>query len=211
MARSASLRWVDGDGRLLDERSVERRLATLRRRESPVIMSYYIADALGVATLALAHGRFFEWMQGLRCIVDDTFAGRASAAIIAALGGRFTVLALPGDSERVRGVYEVIRAGGSCAFPVDGGGPYREVGTGVVALAASLGAAIVPVSAGLSPALTFAPQSRVRVPTPKCRLVAAIGDEVSVGRGANRREVADALEGTLDALAHVVRTTAGAA
>jgi len=180
----------------------------LRRREKPTILSYYIADALGVATLALVHDEFLQWMRSLRCIVDDTLTGRVSAAIVESLGGRFTVLPLPGDPERVQGVYGIIRARGACAFPVDGGGPYREVGTGVVGLAASLGATIVPVSVRLAPELSFAPQSRVRVPTPRCRLVVAMGDEVRVGREADRRALAAALKGTLDELSNVVRVTA---
>ncbi len=210
-ARSTSWAWVDVDGRPLDGRDVDPRLASLRRRETPAIMSYYIADALGVATLALAHDEFLQWMRSVRCIVDDTVAGRVSAALIERLGGRFMVLPLPGTAERVRGVHEVIRAGGSCAFPVDGGGPYSQVGTGVVALAAALGAAIVPVAARLSPGLTFAPQSRVRVPTPRCRLVVAMGDEMRIARGTNRRGAAAALKGMLDGLSRVVRATASSA
>jgi len=205
VARSVSWGWVDRDGRPLDDRDVDPRLGAMRHREKPTLLTYYIADALGVATLALVHDAFLQWMRVSRCIVDDTLAGRVSASIIDRLGGRFTVLPLPGDPERVRGVYEVIRAGGSCAFPVDGGGPYREVGTGVVALAASLGASIVPMSASLSPAVSFAPQSRVRVPIPKGRLVVAMGDEVQIGRGADRRAVAAALRDTLDQLSVAAR------
>ncbi|MCC6849964.1 MAG: hypothetical protein IT294_15780 [Deltaproteobacteria bacterium] len=208
VARSVSWSWVDRGGRPLDGGDVDPRLAAMRRRETPALLSYYIADALGVATLALVHDGFLRWMRELRCIVDDTLAGRASAAIIGSLGGRFTVLPPSGAPERMHGVYEVIRAGDGCAFPVDGGGPYREVGTGVVALAASLGATIVPMAAALSPALSFAPQSRVRVPVPKGRLVVAMGDELRIGRAADRRAVAAELKGTIDALSAVARAAA---
>jgi lysophospholipid acyltransferase (LPLAT)-like uncharacterized protein len=55
----------------------------------------------------------------------------------------------------------------SCAFPVDGGGPYRQVGTGIVTLAASLRAAIVPLAAVVRPAVPSLHGSRVRVPLPR--------------------------------------------
>ena len=170
-----------------------------------MILCYYIEDALGVATLALMHAEFLALMRSLRCLVDQTVAGRVSGAIIEELGGRFTLLPRPGDPDRLRGVHAVIQEGGSCAFPVDGGGPYRQVGTGIVGLAASMNAAIVPIGVRVAPAAIFAPQSKVRVPWPRCRLVAAIGDDIRVRRGADRRAAAAALRGALDDLSVAVR------
>ncbi|HEY5934112.1 MAG TPA: hypothetical protein VIU61_05750, partial [Kofleriaceae bacterium] len=111
----------------------------------------------------------------------------------------------PGDPDRVRGVYDVIREGDSCAFPVDGGGPYREGGTGVIGLAQSLNAVVVPLAVQVAPFMSFAPQSKVRVPAPRCRLVAAMADPLRVARGADRRATAAALQTALDGLSDVVR------
>ncbi len=205
IARSSEWAWTDTRGRLVDGTQIDPRLASLARRGQPFILSYYIADALGVATLGLMHVEFRRLMRSLRCLVDDTVAGRVSGAMIEHLGGRFALLPRPGDPERLRGLQGVIRSGGSCAFPVDGGGPYREVGTGIIGLAASLNAVILPFAVRVTPAIVFAPQSRVRVPVPRCRAVAAMGDEIRVDRRGDRRATAAALKGALDELSMAVR------
>ncbi|MEO6027056.1 MAG: hypothetical protein ABIR79_09355 [Candidatus Binatia bacterium] len=204
IARSSEWAWTDPRGRFVDGSHIDPRLESLTRRGQPVILSYYIADALGVATLGLMHVEFRRLMRGLRCLVDDTVAGRVSGAMIEHLGGRFALLPRPGDPDRLRGVHGVIRSGGSCAFPVDGGGPYRQVGTGIIGLAASLNAVIVPFAVRVTPAIVFAPQSRVRVPMPRCRAVAAMGDEIRVARGGDRRATAAVLKDALDQLSVAV-------
>ena len=205
VARSSEWAWLDSHGHAVDSAEVNPRLIGLARRGQPVLLSYYIADALGVATLALVHGEFLRLMRTLRCLVDDTAAGRGSGAIIESLGGRYTLLPRLGDPDRLRGVQAVMAEGGSCVFPVDGGGPYRQVGTGVIGLAAALNAVIVPFAVRVAPAGTFAPQSRVRVPLPRCRLVAAMGDDIRVVRGGNRRAASAALKEALDGLSVAVR------
>ncbi len=195
---------MDAGGAFLDTRDVDARLAAYGRRVQPLLLSYYIADALGVAALALVHPGFLALMRTLRCLVDDTLTGRVSGAIIEDLGGRFALLPRLDDPDRVRAVYEVIREGGSCAFPVDGGGPYRQVGTGVIGLAASLRATILPIAVQVAPSFSLAPQSRVRVPAPRCRIVAAMGEPIPAVRGADRRATAARLKETLDVLADVV-------
>jgi lysophospholipid acyltransferase (LPLAT)-like uncharacterized protein len=197
---------VDALGRPVDGTVVDPRLASLARRGQPVVLSYYIADALGVATLAFMHEEFLHLMRSLRCLVDDTVAGRISGSLIDSLGGRYALLPRSGDPDRLRGVQRILTEGGSCAFPVDGGGPYREVGTGVIGLAVSLNAVIVPFAVRVTPAVTVAPQSKVRVPTPGCRLVAAIGEDLRVRRGGNRRVAAATLKGALDGLSVAVRS-----
>lgn len=204
IARSSEWAWTDPRGRLVDGSQVDPRLARLTRRGQPIILTYYIADALGVATLGLMHVEFRRLMRGLRCLVDDTVAGRVSGAMIGHLGGRHALLPRPGDPDRLRSVQGVIRSGGSCAFPVDGGGPYRQVGTGIIGLAASMNAVIVPFAVRVTPAIVFAPQSRVRVPVPRCRAVAAMGDEIGVARGGDRRATAAALKDALDQLSAAV-------
>jgi lysophospholipid acyltransferase (LPLAT)-like uncharacterized protein len=181
-------------------------LSALTRRARPIVVTYYIADALGVASLGLMHRQLGDLLRSVRCLVDDTVAGRACASMIAHLGGRISLLPRIDDPDRMRAVHGVIRSGESCAFPVDGGGPYREVGTGIVGLAASLKAMIVPIAARPTPALVVAPQSRVRVPLPWSRVVGAIGAGVQVDRTRDRRAVANALKGALDELATAVRT-----
>jgi hypothetical protein len=204
VARSTRIRWVDECGDVVRSTDVDSRFTILARRRQPVVLTYYIADALGVAALALADPEFLALMRTLRCIVDDTVAGRVSGAIIEQLGGRYALLPLPGDPNRVRGVYDVIRAGEPCAFPVDGGGPYRQVGTGVIGLAASLSAIIVPLAVHLTRSVSFAPQSKVRVPVPGARLIASMAEPVRIVRGGDRQAAALTVKGALDRISLAV-------
>jgi lysophospholipid acyltransferase (LPLAT)-like uncharacterized protein len=205
VARSSTWSWTDARGRLVDGPVVDPRLVSLARRAQPFVFTYYIADALGVATLGLMHVEFRRLLRGVRCLVDDTLTGRVSGALIEHLGGRYALLPRAEDPDRLRAVQAVIRSGDSCAFPVDGGGPYRRVGTGLVGLAESLGATIVPFAVRIAPAVVVAPRSRVRVPVWRCRAVAAMGDEIRVARRADRRAAAATVQGALDALAFAVR------
>ena len=205
VARSSKWAWVDSRGQGVDSDDVGRRFTGLARRGQALLLSYYIADALGVASLAFMDAEFLRSMRTLRCLVDDTVAGRVSGLLISRLGGRYALLPRLGDPDRLRAVHGVMTEGGSYAFPVDGGGPYCQVGTGVIGLAESLSAVIVPLSVRGVPAATFAPQSKVRVPLPSCRLVAAMGDEIRILPGDNRRAAAAALRGALDGLSVTVR------
>jgi lysophospholipid acyltransferase (LPLAT)-like uncharacterized protein len=205
VARSSRCGWLTSRGDRVDSAEVNRKLIGLACGGQPLILSYYIEDALGIATLALMHAEFLRLMRTVRCLIDQTVAGRVSAAIIENLGGRYVSLPHVGDPNRLREVHAVITEGGSCAFPVDGGGPYRQVGTGIVGLAASLNAVIVPIAVRVAPAVTFAPQSKVQVPWPRGRLVAAIGDDVRVRRGGDRGTTAATLKEALDGLSAAVR------
>jgi hypothetical protein len=208
VAHAMQMRWVDGLGNPLAATDIAARLVSLSRRSQPLVMTYYIEDALGVATLALLDAEFLTLMRSLRCVVDDTVAGRVSGVIIERLGGRYAVLPCAGHPDRVRGVYDIIRAGEPCSFPVDGGGPYRQVGTGVIGLAASLHAAILPLAVRLTRSMTFAPQSKVRVPVRGSRLIAAMGDPIRIMRGTDRHAATTALKHALDRLSLTVDTFA---
>lgn len=197
--------WTDARARHLKVGEIEAKLSSLTQRTQPIIITYYIADALGVAALGLMHQQFGDLLRSVRCLVDDTVAGRASGSLIAHLGGRMSLLPRADDPDRVRAVYAVIRGGESCAFPVDGGGPYREVGTGIVGLAVSLRATIVPIAVRARRAVVLAPRSRVRVPIPGSWIVGAIGTSVAVARAGDRRAVAGELKRALDELATAVR------
>ncbi len=205
VARSCDAVWVNEAGSRLSAADVDRSLAGLERRSQPVVLSYYITDALGVALLALKDGAFIRLMRSLRCLVDETVTGRVSAAMIRSLGGRYVLLPRPGHPDRLRAVHGVMLEGGSCCFPVDGGGPYRRVGTGIIGLTVALHAVVVPLAVALAPAPTLAPRSRVRIPLPRTRMTAVMGDPIEVRGDMDRRDTAAALQRALDRLAAAAR------
>jgi lysophospholipid acyltransferase (LPLAT)-like uncharacterized protein len=180
-------------------------LARLRDSDRRSLLTYWIGDALAVATLACIHPAFLAVMREFRCVVDDTIGGRISASLVGRLGGTCTLLPLPGDPERLRRVHGLIVDRASCAFPVDGGGPYRRVGTGLIGLASALQASIVPLAVHAFPSVPVTPWSRVRLPLLGSRVVCGMGELIPVQPQSDRRAVAEKVRDTLETLGRLAR------
>ena len=205
IAGRGSVTYVEADGERMDVDTVGGVIDDLIASPTPLIVTYWIADALSVAMLPLVNRAFGELLRSVTCVVDDTFAGRVAGRFIHSIGGRVMRVARPGEPDRLRHVDTLMRGRIPCAFPVDGGGPYREVGTGIIALATALRATIVPLAAVARPALPPIHASRVRLPVPKATLVVGIGEAFRIVPQQDRRVEASRLRNTLDQLAGVVR------
>jgi hypothetical protein len=168
-----------------------------------LVATYWIDNALPFATLSFAHPGLVAFAKTFRFLIDDTFGGRLSGYSIGSVGGRYAMLALPGDPQRLKQVSAVIHEGSSCIFPVDGGGPYREAGTGIVGLAVALKAPIVPLSVQASRAWIFPHRSRIRVPLPGGRIVVGVGDAIAVDKSDPRRTIAERVKHALDHMGNI--------
>lgn len=206
VGKRARCRWTDSRGRVLSDEDLLGAFGCLGGT-APAIVVYWIRDAMAVVALPYARPAFRRIVEHIRLLPDDTISGRACAAYFQNIGGQFHLLALPGDHDRLRQLAKIIREPISCAFPVDGGGPYGRVGTGLVGLAAAIGARIVPISVWATPAIIAAPRSRVRIPLPSCRLVGVVADEIVVDRHSNRRLVAEQVRESLNNLGEIARTS----
>ncbi len=204
VARRSSCQWVDAAGKPLVHSDVQRFAATLNDPQQRTILSYWISDVLTVAMLPLLSPVFAEAVPGFRCLIDDTLGGRIGGHYIASVGGTYARLPLPDDPMRLTEVQKLLAEGGSYAFPVDGGGPYRKVGTGLIGLALGLRATIMPLAAWPTRGTTVGPQSRVRMPLPGARVIAAIGAPIVVQRKGDRQASARSVERALDALGQAV-------
>jgi hypothetical protein len=197
VARHSSYVAVDQAGRQLELDALADRVA---RYDDRLVATYWIDNALSFATLSFAHPGLVAFARRFRFLIDDTYGGRLSAHSIASVGGRYTMLALPGDPLRLKQVGSIIAQRESCIFPVDGGGPYREAGTGIVGLASALRASIVPMAVHASRSYAVPHRSRVRVPVAGGRFIVGIGDAIRVDRSELRTEIAARLKSDLDAL-----------
>jgi len=206
VARSVTCRWADARGRLLDDEALLSAFSCASER--PAVAVYWIRDALSVVILPYARPVFRRILSGYRLLPDNTLGGRASAAYFRDLGGRYRLLALPGSRERLRQLAEVIREPVSCAFAVDGGGPYGHVGTGLVGLAVAINARILPIAVVATPAFVAAPYSRVRIPLPGSRIAGVVGDSIAVRRHVDRRHVAEEVKNSLNAIGEAARALA---
>jgi lysophospholipid acyltransferase (LPLAT)-like uncharacterized protein len=166
-----------------------------------ILLVYWIADGVAVGFLPFLDCVFEEAARAIRFLYDDTFWGRVCARFHGRLGGCCTILAPKGTAARLSQIRSLMGAPASYALAIDGGGPYRVVGTGLSALAAALDASIVPIAVATRPAMVVARRSGVRLPLPAARVAVAIGDHISVTRDANRCGITADVMRALNALA----------
>lgn len=205
IARRAAITYADPDGRLLGAVDVGATIDAVLARTQPIVATYWIDDALGVAVLPFVHPAFARLLASVTCVIDDTFAGRAAGRYLERIDGQYALLGVPGAPERLAQVHALMARGSSCAFPVDGGGPYHAVGTGIVTLAASLRAALLPIAAVVRPSVPSLHRSRVRIPLPRTRIGVVVGRPFSVERRDDRGAVAMRLKRALDHLGATAR------
>jgi lysophospholipid acyltransferase (LPLAT)-like uncharacterized protein len=156
---------------------------------------------------ALADPAIRGFFGSVRFLLDETVGGRTSGNVIKRLGGRYLLLHRSPHVERLRQLRHVIEDGDSCAFAVDGGGPYFQTNTGIIGLAASMGAAIIPIGARATPALTVPGGLQLQVPLPRCRVGVAVGTPIEVGGRDDRQEAAGRLKIALDGIRRELRTS----
>ena len=120
--------------------------------------------------------------------------------IVARYVHAFGLTAVRGSSSRggatgLRGMITVLRAGGDVAVVPDGPrGPREQLQPGVVALAATTGAPVVPLAVGASPARRLHSWDAFLVPWPFARCAVVFGEPVTVPRGADRDRARKELE-----------------
>jgi lysophospholipid acyltransferase (LPLAT)-like uncharacterized protein len=120
------------------------------------------------------------------------FARRFGLAIVRGSSSR-------GGLEALRELARALRAGEDVAMVPDGPrGPACRLQGGIVVLAATTGAPIVPVGVAAWPARRLASWDRFMVPVPFARCAVAFGSLVEVKRHDDREAARARVEGALD-------------
>jgi lysophospholipid acyltransferase (LPLAT)-like uncharacterized protein len=208
LARRGQCACVDARTRRLSAADLGQALGRGREDGRPLVIAYWVADAFAIMLALLAQPELREFLQPVRFLLDDTVGGRLSARFIERFRGHHITLKVAGDPTRLKQLRMVVAEGGSCAFAVDGGGPYFEVGTGTIALAVALGACVLPLAAQVHPAMPVAYASKVRLPLPGCRTIMAIGAPIPVSRSTDRARAAASVRESLVALRAVAQLSA---
>jgi lysophospholipid acyltransferase (LPLAT)-like uncharacterized protein len=204
VARRGAVRCLDAEARAIDTAAIIRALASARPDGRPILVVYWIAEAVAVAALPFLERAFLVSARALTFLFDETFGGQVCAELAEGLGSQCVMLEPPKRPERLEQLRGVLRRGGSYAFAVDGGGPYFEVGNGVATLARTLKAFVVPVAAVAQPALPWPHRSRISFPLPRCRTTVAIGNPID-GLNADRQTVVAEIQAALESLGRIVR------
>src|SRR6185295_18092856 len=78
VARRATVAYADESGRALDAADVAETVDRIVARRQPIVATYWIENALAVATLPFVEPAFARMLSAVTCVIDDTFAGRAA-------------------------------------------------------------------------------------------------------------------------------------
>jgi lysophospholipid acyltransferase (LPLAT)-like uncharacterized protein len=124
--------------------------------------------------------------------------------LIAEYARRFGLDVVRGSSSRggagaLRALVAAIRAGRDVALAPDGPrGPRRQLGSGVVALAALTGAPVVSLGFSARPAWRLATWDEFQIPWPFARAALVLGAMTSVARDGDRERARKEIEQSLD-------------
>ena len=124
--------------------------------------------------------------------------------LIAEYARRFGLDVVRGSSSRggagaLRALVAAIRAGRDVALAPDGPrGPRRQLGSGVVALAALTGAPVVSLAFAARPAWRLATWDEFQIPWPFARAALVFGTMTSVARDSDRERARKEIEQSLD-------------
>jgi lysophospholipid acyltransferase (LPLAT)-like uncharacterized protein len=160
---------------------------------------------------AVWHGRILivPWLNARFHRTDGARSVRVLASrsrdgdIVAAFVERFGMGVVRGSSSRggaaaLRELARAVEGGQDVAVVPDGPrGPSCHAQAGIVSLAATTGAPIVPLGVAARPARRLRSWDRFMVPAPFARCAVVFGPAVSVGRGDDREAVRAAVERAL--------------
>ena len=187
-------------------------LRPLWRAGHPLIYGVWHGRILIVPWLN-ARFRRTDGARDVRVLASRSRDGELMAAFVR----RFGLEVVRGSSSRggavaLRELVRVLRAGQDVAVVPDGPrGPSGHAQAGIVALAASTGAPIVPLGVAARPARRLRSWDRFMVPAPFARCAVVFGPVVPVGRDDDREAVRATVERALqeatDAADRLVRAS----
>jgi lysophospholipid acyltransferase (LPLAT)-like uncharacterized protein len=103
-----------------------------------------------------------------RFFVDDSFGGLVMKRSVSHLGAETLQISEKNPAERLRSLRKIAEVSGGSFLAVDGRGPYFEVPTGLINLARSIQATIVPLAVSAIPSIRV-PNTRVALWLPVAR------------------------------------------
>ena len=185
--------------------------ATLRLTEAGLAAVEPLWAARQPVIYTVWHGRILmiPWLNARLCRTRGARRARVLASrsrdgeLVARYVGRFGLPVVRGSSSRhgaqaLRALAGAVRAGEDVAVVPDGPrGPRERLQAGVVVLAATTGAPVVPLGFAARPARRLGSWDRFLVPWPFARAALVFGAAVRVARDADREAARARLEAAL--------------
>ena len=157
--------------------------------QRPAVLPLWTSDQINLLATAFHSGSLRQLASRFRFFVDDSFGGIVMESALKRLRLSTISISDHDPAARLRSLRSFISSNQAAFVVVDGRGPYFHVGSGLVNLAHSTNATVVPCAASASAALTLRGRSAaVAIPLPGSRVVVALGEPRVFGM--RRREIA---------------------
>jgi lysophospholipid acyltransferase (LPLAT)-like uncharacterized protein len=181
----------------------------------PAIYTLWSNDQINLLSVGFSSQTYAGFARRFEYFADDSFGGILMQAAIAKLRAPVIAISERDPAARLRALKVFVRSRPSAFLVVDGRGPYFSVGTGIVNLASTMKATIVPCTIASWPHLSLRGRSaRLQIPLPKSQVLLALGTPLRVDSrqaGANASVPANLLRDALLALASSTREACRAA
>jgi lysophospholipid acyltransferase (LPLAT)-like uncharacterized protein len=181
----------------------------VQQGSGPAFYTLWTSDQINLLSVGFSSHTYAEFARRFEYFADDSFGGIVMQAAIAKLCAPVIAISERDPAARLRALKVVVTSRPSAFLVVDGRGPYFSVGTGIVNLASTMKATIVPCSIASWPHLSLRGRSaRLQIPLPTSQVLLALGTPLTMdGRhaGANAFVQANLLRDALLALASRTR------
>ena len=172
--------------------------------DQPLIFATWISDHINLLSLAYVSSDFRELAKSFHYFADDSFGGLTVQSALRWIDAKVLPLSDRDHVRRLKLLRSMLDMKTSAFLAVDGRGPYFQVGTGLVNLARTIGASVVPCSIRANRSITIASKSRVAVPLLGSSITVSFAETIATGRlgcGAPAERVADNIADQLRRLA----------
>jgi lysophospholipid acyltransferase (LPLAT)-like uncharacterized protein len=148
----------------------------VQRGLGPVIYTLWTNDQINLLSIGFSSQAYALFARRFEYFADDSFGGIVMQTAIARLRAPVIAISERDPAARLRALKIVVNSRPSAFLVVDGRGPYFQVGTGIVNLASTMNATIVPCAVASWPHLPIRGRSaRLHIPLPKSQVLLALG------------------------------------
>jgi lysophospholipid acyltransferase (LPLAT)-like uncharacterized protein len=152
------------------------RFVRIQQAFGPAIYTLWTNDQINLLSMGFSSRSYGIFARRFEYFADDSFGGVVMQTAIAKLGAPVIAISERDAAARLRVLKEVVSSRPSAFLVVDGRGPYFSVGTGIVNLASTMKATIVPCAVASWPHLAVRGRSaRVQIPLPRSRVLLWFG------------------------------------
>lgn len=143
-----------------------------------VVLCYWIEDMLPLMLARYTRGSMAGIFERVEFIVDDTYGGHLTAAILARLGTQTRCLHWFSQAARAKDVRELIRSTRPIGITADGHGPYGCVDARLARLLRQGKAIAVPLASAQSRSWSFRLRARLSIPRSGSRVGIVLGEAI---------------------------------